>query len=50
MSKIYQWEELCVDRTEHPSVRARIYDILVLNVGASTNVTGEGVVCGINKF
>ena len=48
MSKIEQWEALLVDRTEHPSMSARTSYILILNVGASTDVTREGVVYELN--
>ena len=37
-----------MDRTDHPSILARNSEVFVLNIGTSTNVTGEGVVCGIN--
>ena len=34
--------------TDHQSVPARTHEILGLIVGASTNVTGEGVFCELN--
>ena len=37
-----------MDRNEHPIVLACTYDILVMTIVVSKNVTGEGVVCGIN--
>ena len=46
--KLEQWEELLAERTEDPSVPARTYDILELTIGASTIVTDENLVRGIN--
>ena len=48
--KIEQWGALSVARTEHPSLLNRIFDILVLTIGQSMNVTREGVVCGLKLF
>ena len=46
--KLGQREEVSVARTEHPIVSDHTSDILVLYIGAAMNVTGEGVVLGIN--
>ena len=50
VSKIDQWGELSVARTENEIMLAQNSDILGLTISEATNVTGEVVVCGINLF
>ena len=50
VGKLDQWESLLVDRTDNPRVPAQTYDILGFTIGAATNMTGWGVVCGTNLF
>ena len=36
--------------TKYQNIAARTSEILVLSIGAATNATREGVMCGINLF
>ena len=50
VGKLDQRESLLVGRTDNPRVPAQTYEILGFTIGAATNMTGWGVVCGPNLF